>query len=135
MEVAFWWRVLITGLGLGCVVRGLLASPRIERIDVVELDADILRIIGSEFVDDRRVSLHHGDALTIEFPERRTWDFAWHDLWTDGERHLQSLHAELMVRFRDRVVHQQGAWAFPQAMKKYWSRFYPLLGAPKVRAA
>src|SRR5580698_3453620 len=47
-------RVLVTGLGLGCVVRGLLASPRIEHIDVVELDADILKIIGAEFATNPR---------------------------------------------------------------------------------
>jgi predicted membrane-bound spermidine synthase len=128
-------RVLITGLGLGCVVRGLLTSPRVEHIDVVEIDLDILRIVGAEFAGNPRVTLHHGDAMQVEFPKDTKWHFAWHDLWTDGDRHLQSLHAELMVRFRDRVVHQQGAWAFPKAMKKYWSRFYPLLGAPKVRAA
>jgi hypothetical protein len=29
-------RVLVTGLGLGCVVRGLLASPHVEYIDVAK---------------------------------------------------------------------------------------------------
>lgn len=126
--------ILITGLGLGCVVRGLLASPKVRHIDVVEIDAAILRIIGKEFANNPRVTLHHGDALTIEFPKDKRWDYAWHDLWMEKPG-LQSLHAKLMMRFRPQVKHQQGAWAFPPAMKKHWSRYYPLLGAPKVRRA
>jgi hypothetical protein len=128
-------RVLITGLGLGCVVRGLLANPQVSYIDVVEIDADILRVIGKEFRKSSRIKLHHRDALTIEFPKYKKWDYAWHDLWMEeGNSKLQVLHAELMARFRERVRYQQGAWAFPRDMKKFWGRFYPLLGAPKVRA-
>lgn len=129
-------RVLITGLGLGCVIRGLLANPRVSHIDVVEIDPDIIRVLGKEFRKSPRVKIHQGDALTIEFPAYKKWDYAWHDIWHEqGNSKLQLLHAELMVRFRDRVKHQQGAWAFPRDMKKFWGRFYPLLGAPKVRAA
>jgi hypothetical protein len=38
---------------LGCVVRGLLSKPEVERIDVVEIDGDILRVVGKEFRGDR----------------------------------------------------------------------------------
>jgi hypothetical protein len=102
-------RVLVTGLGLGCVIRGLLAKPDVTHIDVVEIDPDILRVVGEEFTGNPRVTLHCGDALTIRL--RGKWDFAWHDLWTDGPD-LQSLHAELFVRFAD-VCGWQGAWQFP----------------------
>lgn len=71
-------RVLVTGLGLGCVVRGLLASPHVSHIDVIEIDRDILRIVGAEFSGNPRVRLIHDDALTCELPEGR-WDIAWHD--------------------------------------------------------
>src|SRR6185295_6407091 len=57
-------RVLKTGLGLGCVVRGLLANPDVHHVDVVEIDADIIRIIGAEFAGNPRVTIHHADALT-----------------------------------------------------------------------
>lgn len=123
--------VLVTGLGLGCVVRGLLAKPAVSRVDVIEIDADILRIVGAEFADDPRVTLHHGDALTLPIRDDARWDFAWHDLWTDGERHLQLLHAEVMVRFR-RFCGRQGAWAFPRWSAR--SLPYQLLGAPRQAA-
>ncbi len=119
-------RVLVAGLGLGCVVRGLLVNPRVEHIDVVEIDAGILRVVGAEFAGEPRVSLHLGDALKWDQPGAR-WDYAWHDLWTDGDVHLHGLHAKLFVRFADRVDHQ-GAWAFP----RYIARLMPWrpLGAP-----
>lgn len=61
-------RVLITGLGLGCVVRGLLASPRVEHITVVEIDAKILQIVGKEFESDPRVRLIHGTPCRFISP-------------------------------------------------------------------
>lgn len=120
-------RVLVTGLGLGCVVRGLVAKPNVDHIDVVEIDASIIRVVGAEFAASDRVTIHHGDALAFEFPAESRWDFAWHDLWTNGGDHLQSLHTKLFCRFRRQVAHQ-GAWAFPPML----ARLMPWrpLGAP-----
>lgn len=104
-------RVLVTGLGLGCVVRGLLASPAVEHVDVVEIDAGIIRVVGTEFARNPRVKLHCGDALTYRFPPETRWDCAWHDLWTEaGGEALHLQHVELLHRFRDRCE-SQGAWA------------------------
>ena len=111
-------RVLVTGLGLGCVVRGLLYSPHVTHIDVVEIDGDILDVVGPEF-EHERVTLHHADALTWDFGDR-SWDCAWHDIWSDtdsGGEHLSVLHAHLMVRFMKRVT-RQGAWNFPRFAKR-----------------
>lgn len=108
-------RVLITGLGLGCVVRGLLASPQVERIDVIELDRDILRIVGAEFAHEPRVTLVHGNALTCKMPGKH-WDFAWHDLWCEGST-LQLLHLKLIGRYRKRCD-RQGAWMLPRVVKR-----------------
>ncbi len=119
-------RVLVTGLGLGCVVRGLLAKPHVDHIDVVEIDTDIIRVIGPEFDAEPRVSIHRGDALTIKLDG--SWDFAWHDLWTeegDG-RALHLMHAKLLKRYQKRV-RRQGAWAFPREFRHMMARG---LGAP-----
>lgn len=105
-------RVLVTGLGLGCVVRGLLAKPDVDHITVIEIDRSILRIVGHEFESNTRVSLVHGDALAFH-PNGHHWDYAWHDLWTDGEEHLQCLHARLMAKFFH-SCDVQGAWEFPR---------------------
>ncbi len=115
-------RVLVTGLGLGCVVRGLLANPRVERIDVIEIDRDICDVIGPEFAgsgenSDDRVNLIEGDALTYPINVRDRWDCAWHDIWVDesaGAPNLQVFHAELITRFMPAVRGQQGAWKLPR---------------------
>ena len=105
-------RVLVTGLGLGCVVRGLLVSPLVDHVDVIEIDKGIIKHVGQEFANDRRVTIHHGDALAFDGDGTERWDYAWHDLWTDGDEHLQSLHTKLLARFHGRVGHQ-GAWGLP----------------------
>ena len=118
-------RVLVTGLGLGCVVRGLLATRTVESIDVVELDSDILRIVGAEFAGNDRVTLYQADALTWTWPAGRQWDFAWHDLWTEaGDKALQTQHMELLSRFFE-AVGRQGAWALPRALRLPLSRRFP----------
>jgi hypothetical protein len=110
-------RILITGLGLGCVVRGLVASPQVEHVDVVEIDADILSVIGSEFATNPRVTLHHGDAHRIAFSEGTHWDFAWHDIWTEQNKGLHHAHMKLLMKFNKQVAHQ-GAWQMPRAFKR-----------------
>lgn len=122
-------RVLVTGLGLGCVVRGLLAKTDVDQIDVVEIDDDILRVIGPEFAKNPRVNLHLGDALKIDLPGK--FDFAWHDLWIEGEG-LQRLHAKLFVKYR-RLCGPQGAWAFPRFAARLFNRRtnFKMLGAPR----
>lgn len=121
-------RILKTGLGLGCVVRGLLSKPGVDHIDVIEIDPRIIRHVGPEFSDDPRVSIHLGDALTMDLDG--SWDFAWHDIYTEGNEGLQPLHAKLIARFSGRA-RQQGAWNFPTCVSKLLP--WRLLGAPKTR--
>lgn len=123
--------VLVTGLGLGCVVRGLLANPAVEHVDVVEIDEHIFRIIGAEFRNDPRVTLHLADALTWE-PAGQCWDYAWHDLHDFGEECLHRMHMDLFLRYKDACpLECQGAWAWPRE----FNRRMPirLLGTPKVK--
>ncbi len=108
-------RILVSGLGLGCVVRGLLANPHVQHIDVVEIDDTILDLVGPEFRDNGRVTLHHADALKIKWPRGKRWDFAWHDIH-DDDGHLSLLH-----RYRH-CCHRQGAWMLPRFVKKLWPR-------------
>jgi len=126
-------RVLLTGLGLGCTLRGLLTKPAVTQVDVLEWDADLLRIIGPEFRGDPRVQFIQADARTFAVPPRLTWDYAWHDLFTEtgcvmddagsssGVPSLHVLHAELLCRYAE-ACRVQGAWAFPRAFKRCWPR-------------
>lgn len=123
-------RVLKTGLGLGCVVRGLLANPAVEHVDVVEIDADVIRVCAGDLAHDPRVTIHHADAETWDFTGLR-WDYAWHDLHSFDEEHLQLKHSRLLARYLPNVAdgqpRRQGAWAFPREP----GRRCRLLGSPR----
>lgn len=108
-------RVLVTGLGLGCVVRGLLTAGRVDQIDVIERSAEVIEMCGPS-VADPRVAIHQADAR--DFRPKGRYDFAWHDLFSaDGEPHLQLVHMELFKRFR-RWARVQGAWNMPRRHRR-----------------
>lgn len=123
-------RVLVTGLGLGCVVRGLLAKPEVDQVDVVEIDPGIHRVVGYEFHKNPRVRMYLANALEVDFRDAK-FDFAWHDLWVDGPN-LQLLHAQLLIKYRS-CCGPQGAWAFPRYFAKLLTerKSVALLGAPR----
>jgi hypothetical protein len=128
--VAARGRVLISGLGLGCVVRGLLAKPEVEHVDVIEIDHAIAQLVWPEFAANERVTLHMGDAESISWSPGSRWDFAWHDVWSETES-LDLVHGRILARYHD-LVGQQGAWQFNRAVKRRWPR---LLNAKRrVRA-
>lgn len=109
-------RVLITGLGLGCVVRGILVRGQVDHVDVIEMDTGVLEMVADTFCDDSRVTIHEGDALTHRWPSDARWDYAWHDIWGDNPG-TQVLHAQLLLKYRD-LAAQQGAWMFPRVFKR-----------------
>ena len=118
--------VLVTGLGLRCVVRGLLACLKVEHIDVVEIDRGILRVVGAEFARHPKVTLHHGDALTWAPVPGERWTLGWHDLWSEPtEAHLSLVHARVLMRFAPHCD-VQGAWQLPRWLKRRWPT--PLIG-------
>jgi len=75
-------RCLINGLGLGVVVKAMLAKPEVEHIDVVENNADVIALVGPNY-SDPRVTIHHADAYDIQWEAGLRWNVAWHDIWYD----------------------------------------------------
>jgi hypothetical protein len=72
-------KILITGLGLGLLPTALLLKPDVTRIDVVEIEPDVIALVGPHLQDDR-LHIHQGDAYTWLPPAGTQFDFAWHDL-------------------------------------------------------
>lgn len=113
-------RVLITGLGLGCVVRGTLANPAVKSVTVIESSAHVLKLVRPYMPADKRLNIVHDDAMRWVKRSRSRFDCAWHDLWIDtghGEPHLQQLHMELLCALHRRIP-MQGAWAFPKRFRR-----------------
>ncbi|MDQ1584579.1 MAG: hypothetical protein QOF36_2633 [Microbacteriaceae bacterium] len=116
-------RVLVHGLGLGCVVSALLAKPEVTHIDVVEFDPEIVTTIGP-YYNDPRVAIRRGDALTYDWPSDERWDYVWHDIWSHiSDRNLNPEEAEHGISYGmlfDRFATQardQGAWAYEEALE------------------
>lgn len=83
-------RILIAGLGLGIVPARLLAYGDVARVDVIEIDLDVIQLVtgGSAgegapnaWAFDPRLNVWHGDALTWKPPAGLAWDAAWFDIW------------------------------------------------------
>lgn len=117
-------RVLITGLGLGCLPHALLSLDDVTRIDIVEIDPDVIELSGAYFTDPR-VHIHRGSAVDPSaLPSDLRWDYAWHDIWTHiSARNLDPRTAEhgisygMLFDLYEARTTQQSAWAFEQALE------------------
>lgn len=122
-----WWLehagtekiVLINGLGLGMAVNAALKYG--FKVDVVEIDPDVIGIIGPNFdqeVYEGKVTIHHTDAFDIEWSEDKHWTLAWHDIWQAiTEDNLPEM-ARLHLKYRYRVQ-WQASWQ-EEACKRHW---------------
>lgn len=87
--------VLVTGLGLGCVLRGLLVNPAVRHITVLERDWDVIRLVRPHLPIGR---------------------FIWNDPDKE-EPALSILHSDLLCAMADKTSFQ-GAWNFPRFLRK-----------------
>ena len=123
-------KVLVTGLGLGCVVRGLLANQNVKHVTCIENSKDVLKLVAPH-MPKRRLTIIEADARAWTAENRKPFDCAWHDLWTDrskGEPHLDAWHTEILINCRG-TVKRQGAWAFNRNLKESLIRWgFPWIG-------
>jgi hypothetical protein len=75
-------RILLNGLGIGCILKATLSFPNVTHVDVVELEQDIIDLVAPSYTDPR-VHIHHADAYTIQWSKEDYWSVAWHDIWGD----------------------------------------------------
>jgi hypothetical protein len=91
--------ILISGLGLGIVPAWLLRNCPVIRVDVIEIDSDVIDLVARDeaaketWAADPRLHVHLGDALTLRLGCRQgcalhgdcvppIWfGAAWHDIW------------------------------------------------------
>lgn len=89
--------VLVTGLGLGTILRALVAKPDVRLVTVVEKDHHVRELVGPHYQDHPKIQIVPGDALTVDLAE--PFDCAWHDIWpTINARNLIDMLA-LWERF------------------------------------
>ena len=105
-------RVLINGLGLGCLLKGILMNDEVTHVDVVEIDEDIVELmrVSAPWISDPRVTIHIADALTMKWPPNTQWDVVWHDIWDDLNTDDLSTSRAKLHRMYGRRAGWQGAW-------------------------
>lgn len=125
-------RVLVHGLGLGCVTNCLIHMPHVAEIDVVEIDEDVIaltwpRLVEAAFAQRKTLNLHVGSCVDIKWPVGSHWNYVWHDIWSAIEPDNLSddklaehniSYATLHRKFGGRCD-RQGSWALREA---HWAR-------------
>jgi hypothetical protein len=101
--------VLVTGLGLGVAVKALLAKRTVRRVDVVEVDPDVARLVAPTYARDARFHLHVADAWTWTPPQSVEYDWAWHDIWPSLREANLAEFDRLQARFAC-VARSQRCW-------------------------
>lgn len=116
----FIWKakghVLINGLGLGMCLQAVLAKPEVTKATVVELDSDVIALVGSHYSGDDRVEIVSASAFDYEPPKGARYGAVWHDIWDE----ICISNLKEMTRLKrkyGRRADWQGCWSEPQARR------------------
>ena len=115
-----WWimnkaqgHVLINGLGIGMVLRAVLARNDVLAVTVVEISEEVISLVAPTFQDDPRLTIIHADALEYQPARGQQFDCVWHDIWdyitADNLPEMRRLH-----RKYGRRAKQQASWCREQ---------------------
>lgn len=124
-------RVLVNGLGLGCILNCLIHHEDVFRIDVVEIDQDVIDLVGPFYIRQAektpatKINIYHGDASTFKWPRGRRWNYIWHDIWPtinpdnlrikDEDEGFGISYERMHRRFANRYDDFQKSWAFERS--------------------
>lgn len=101
--------VLINGLGLGMCLAAILRKPEVTKATVVELDPDVIALVGPHYTDPR-VEIVNASAFDYQPPKDVRYGAVWHDIWdticADNLPEMTRLH-----RKYGRRCDWQGSWA------------------------
>lgn len=87
--------ILINGLGLGVVLKAILAKPEVTEVTVIENSEDVIKLV-APYYNDPRLTIIHADAFTWNPPKGKKYDCVWHDIWDnlcgDNVEEMKKLH-------------------------------------------
>lgn len=109
--------VLINGLGLGMVLEGILTKPEVTRVRIVELDLDVIALVGPHFANDPRVEITQGDAYEYVPGKDERYDFVWHDIWDNISSENLPKMAKLTRKWSRRAG-AQAVWSRKEARRE-----------------
>lgn len=109
--------VLIFGLGLGMILHPLAVMPEVTSLTVVELNPDVISLIGPTLPTDKPITLIEGDALTWVPPPGQRYHTIYFDIWPTLDEDNLPLMGQLQRR-----AHRWKVKADPVAWVGCWSR-------------
>ncbi len=104
-------KVLINGLGMGMLLEAILAKPCVTSVRVIEVDADVIALVGPHFANDPRVEIINADAYEYNPARGEVFDFVWHDIWDDVCADNLSDMSRLVRKYRKPCAKAQGVWS------------------------
>lgn len=111
-------RVLIAGLGLGCLLRGILVGTDVAHVDVVDLSSDVIALVGDHYQamateHGKTLAIHEASILDITWPTGTRWDVAWFDIW-DNITEDNRPDMTRLARSYGRRADWKGYWSKPE---------------------
>ena len=110
--------ILITGLGLGVCIHGLINENKYNKITVIEKSKEVIDLCGNQFKQHKNIEIIHADAMTYQIPSEANYDCVWHDIWFDIDAIHYPLIKKLKSKFKDHAK-WQGAWCEEIIKKDY----------------
>jgi spermidine synthase len=110
--------VLILGGGDGLAARRVLDHPTVRRVDLVDLDPDLvalfrdhpaLSVLSGNALTDPRLTVHHDDAVRFLETSTDRWDAILIDLPDPNDAQLARLYAESTYQLALRRLTDRGA--------------------------
>jgi spermidine synthase len=115
--------ILISGLGLGIALQIVLAKPLVFHVTVVEIEPDVIDLVGSYFIRKyaKRVKIIRANAFDWNPPKKFKYDVVWHDIWDD----ICTDNLAGMTKLRRKYCRRadwQGFWAYEDHLraKRRW---------------
>jgi hypothetical protein len=102
-------RVLINGLGLGMVLGAILAKPDVERVTVVEVERNVIELVGPYYACDRLETVC-ASAFDYEPAAGTRFNAVWHDIWPAVDVHKLTEMLQLRRKYAP-ISDWQGCWA------------------------
>lgn len=117
-------RVLINGLGMGMLLEAVLSKPCVTHVRVIEIDPDVIALVGPHYLKDSRVEIIEADAYAYRPSLGERFNYVWHDIWDSITEDNLPLMKKLGRRWSKRIADAQGFWARPQiyAERRRWGR-------------
>lgn len=74
--------VLVGGLGLGLIIRPILAKAEVNTVTVIERSADVISLI-EPTLPSPKLNIIHADVRSWELPKKRCFNVIYLDTWRD----------------------------------------------------